>query len=222
MSEHRSELAVAFVPLDGLLPDGSRVEPYELDWVVNAQRGQLPAPVDPMGRPVCLSCLENVRERKYGLRGRAEGYRRWCSTCRKRSARYSGPDVVGSRDFPCERHGWTRCSLCPRDPTWEVAEDRLSVLPLYRLGMGDQPYGKLGTSFFKRHAVELYGASAVQRAWTAGLTAMQADVWATRLVGHLPSEIWPRWDALMDREAAEAEAKSVRGAARSRRRRPRT
>jgi hypothetical protein len=84
--------------------------------------------------------------------------------------------------------------------------------------MGDQPYGRLGTSFLKRHAVEIYGASAVQRAWTGGLTGMQADVWATRLVGHLPSEIWSNWDALMDREAAEAERRSGRAAVSHRRR----
>src|SRR5207248_1066933 len=87
---------------------------------VVAGRGGLPWPrVD--GRPLCPVCLQSPCEVKWRRGGYGQGqeiYRRTCWGCRRIRRRYSGPDLCGSRDFPCEGHRWTRCSLCPGDPVW--------------------------------------------------------------------------------------------------------
>ena len=177
-------------------------------------RGELPPLPMVDGRPVCLVCLERPRELKWRPGGYLKGreiYKRRCYRCRRIRGRYSGPDAFGSRDFPCEGHRWTRCSLCPRDPVWEVAPDRLSVLALYRLGMWDNrdsgsgevlPCGPYDASFYKWQAVEAFGAEPTSLAWREGLTALDADEWAPRLTGRHPLSVWPNWETLAEAEAA--------------------
>lgn len=168
-------------------------------------------------RPACPICLERPRELKWRKGGYPRGrevYKRRRYQCRRVRGRYSGPDVFGSRDFPCEGHLWTRCSLCPRDPVWEVAPDRLSVLSLYRLGVQENrdsrsgevlPCGPYAASFFKREALEAFGAEATSRAWREGLGALEADEWAARLTGLHPLSVWPQWETLAEAEATAGE-----------------
>jgi hypothetical protein len=166
------------------------------------------------GRPACEACRVRPCElkwRKGGYPPGGEVYKSRCYQCRRVRRRYSGPDVLGSRDFPCEGHRWTRCSVCPRDPVWAVAANRLTVLPLYRLGVtahresptGEvRPWGPVAASFRKSEAVDAFGPEATARAWRDGLTAFDADEWAPRLIGHHALNIWPQWEALVEAEAA--------------------
>lgn len=185
------------------------LEPSEIT-VVAGRRG-LPWPrVD--GRPLCQFCLQSPCEVKWKRGGYAEGqevFRPRCFSCRRAKRRYSGPDVLGSRPFPCEGHRWTRCSLCPPDPAWEVPANRLSVLPLYRLGLTGNfdprsgavvPCALLAAAFFKWEAIEQFGAASTRRAWVSGLTASDADEWAARLTGWNPRNVWTQWEWLAERE----------------------
>jgi hypothetical protein len=91
-----------------------------------------------------------------------------------------------------------------------VPANRLSVLPLYRLGVGfnfaetgkSHPTGPWAAAFLKREAIAIFGALAVQRAWVEGLTAMEADEWAVGLADWHPQSVWPQWEWLAEREAA--------------------
>jgi len=89
-----------------------------------------------------------------------------------------------------------------------VAEDRLSLLPLYRPGWsakdvdGDgAPFGPWRAGFLVVEARAEFGRRAVERAWFEGVTAMDADRWAIWL-GQDAMLVWPgEWEALADREA---------------------
>lgn len=149
---------------------------------------------NPLGRKICGECHVNLAEFKWPSR---ENYRYplRCTSCRRRAKRDYGPGRPGSREFPCEQHGWVRCSTCPRDPEQEVAPGRLSVEQLYRLRW-------YPTTFRKRDAEERFGRWAVSEAWRFGLSPWQAEDWAQALAGVTAREVWPEWDDCVDREEA--------------------
>ncbi|MEO7573788.1 MAG: hypothetical protein ABIX10_15265 [Acidimicrobiales bacterium] len=64
------------------------------------------------------------------------------------------------------------------------------------------PCGPFAAAFFKREAVEAFGAEVTARVWQHGLTALDGDEWAARLTGHHPLSIWPQWEILAEAEAA--------------------
>ncbi len=166
---------------------------------------------NPHGRKICGECGLNLAEFKWPSR---ENYRYplRCTSCRRRAARYSGPGL-GSRVFPCEGHGWVRCSTCPRDPEHEVPPGRLSVEELYRLR------GWPRTTFLKRDAVDRFGRWSVSEAWRFGLRPWDAEDWAQALGGVTAREVWPEWDSCVDdEEAAGGPPSGGRTGASSRRR----
>jgi hypothetical protein len=149
------------------------------------------------GRKLCGECHFNRAEFKWPSR---ETYRYplRCWSCRKRGARDYGPGRPGSREFPCEGHGWSRCPTCPRDPEQEVAPGLLSVEQLYRL----RGYHGYPATFRKRDAIERFGRWAVSEAWRFGLRPWQAEEWAQALAGVTAREVWPEWDSCVEAEGA--------------------